>query len=184
MSVVSVLALLLVGARGTQAATIGHLVLKVRGNVDGFVLVDPHGRADRDSTGVPRANIPGCARWPGGIEEDEEDASGGDSKAPDLMVFEMDSVEFGRYVFSAHAARRVVVTMSATFDSKVPGLPPCVDLTRSDRVGIGRQQWLIDVRRSAPNGECAVRIAPLVRGKTVPRQSGGGVGSKPPAVRP
>ena len=183
LSALAVLVLLLFGPRGAPAETVGHLVLKVTGNVNDIVVVDPRDRTDRDSAGVPHANIPGCARWPGGIDEDEESDSGAGTQAPERTVFQLDSVEFGRYVVSAHATRRVAVSLSVTFDSAVPGVPPCVDLTRSDRVGAGRHSWTIDVRRSPVTGECAVRIAPLPQGGSGAGQKKGSGGGRPPGPR-
>lgn len=183
LSTLAVLVFLLCGQRAAPAGTVGHLVIKVTGNIDDIVLVDSHGRADRDSAGLPNANIPGCARWPGGIDEDDEGDSGSSTQTPEVTVFQMDSVEFGRYVVSAHATRRVAVSLSVTFDSAVPGVPPCVDLTRSERVGAGRHSWTINVRRSPVMGECAVRIAPLLQGGSGPGQKKGSAeGERHPAL--
>jgi hypothetical protein len=146
----------------------GHILLKIHGNVEDIVLVDPLGRADRDSVGLPLSSIPGCERWPGGIEEDAEDTTDGGAEAPDLMVFEMDSVMFGRYVLSMRSPKPMTVAILATFDSKVPGVPPCVDLTRSDSVKAGRHRWALEVRRTAPVGECGMRIAPLAAKRVAP----------------
>ena len=151
--------------RHAPTAYAGHVLLKIRGNVEDIALVDPLGRADRDSAGLPVSGIPGCERWPGGIEEDAEDTTSADAEGPDLMVFEMDSVMFGRYVISLRSPQRMTVTILATLDSRVPGVPPCVDLTRSDSVGVGRQCWSLDVRRTVPAGECGLRIAPLARAR-------------------
>lgn len=142
----------------------GHAVLKIRGDVEDIVLIDPLGRADRDSAGQPVSRLPGSMRWPGGIEEeDAEDTTSEMTQGPALMQFEMDSVMFGRYVISLRSPQRMTVTILATLDSRVPGVPPCVDLTRSDSVGVGRHCWSLDVRRTVPAGECGLRIAPLAR---------------------
>ena len=140
----------------------GHVVLKIRANVEDIVLVDPLGRADRDSAGEPLAGIPGCSRWDGGIEEDMEDTTS--AEGPDLMVFELASSMYGRYVLSLRAPQPVKVTIMATLDSRVPGVPPCVDLTRSDSVGVGRHCWALDVRQTVPAGECGMRITPMTGG--------------------
>lgn len=159
--------LLLASATPSRVSTanVGRMSLIIRGDVEDIVLVDPLGRADRDSAGQPAARLPGSMRWPGGIEE--EDAEDTDSKTtpgPDVMQFEMDSVMFGRYVVSLRAPQPMKVTIVATLDSRVPGVPPCVDLTRSDSVGVGRHCWTLDVRQVVPAGECGMRISPMTRG--------------------
>lgn len=171
--VLVVLVLIPWGPLVSRATTIGNLTIEVRGSVGDIVVVDPLGRTDRNIGGVPHSNIPGCSRWPGGLGDDEEDESNADSSGSALMVFQMDSVQFGRYIVCARADQRLTVTLNVMFDSAVSGLPPCIGLTRTDQIAPGRHAWTIDVRNSPPKGECPVRIARLAKGKATPRHCGG-----------
>lgn len=148
-----------------HAATVGHLILYVRGNVSDIALVDPLGRTDRDDDEVSKEGIPGCSRWPGGIKTGEEDSPSADSSANVLMMFELSSVQYGRYVVCVRADSVVEVTVSATFEPEPQSTSGCIDLARTYTVGPGRHGWAIHVRRAPPKGECAVRIAPLVKKK-------------------
>jgi hypothetical protein len=132
--------------------------------VSDIVLVDPAGRTDRYDNEIERAGIPDCDRWPGGLEEDEEDVPDVDSVASARTTFQMMTVQFGRYFVYARADAAAVVTISVTFGSATPGsTTSCTDLDRTDPVGAGSHAWAIDVRRSPPKGECAIRIRLLGR---------------------
>ncbi len=155
-----------------RAGSVGRLVLHIRGELRDLVLFDPVGRTDQYDHDIEKAGIPGCDRWPGGLEEDEEDVQNVDSVASARTTFQIESVQFGRYFVYARAETSAVVTISVTFGSAIPGsTTSCTDLSRTDRVGAGRHAWAIDVRRSPPKGECAVRIGPMGRGlKTAKRR--------------
>lgn len=149
--------------------TVGRLILYVRGQVNNIVLVDPLGRTDRYDDNVPKPGIPGCDRWPGGLEEDEESSANVDSAASARTTFVLDSVQYGRYSVCLHADTTVDVTVVVTFESATPGTAGCNNLERSDRVGAGRQGWTIDVRKSPPKGQCAVRIGRPGQRKRAPK---------------
>ncbi len=145
----------------TQAGTAGHLLLYVRGNVSDIVLVDPAGRADRQTDSIAVANIPGCGRWPGGLGGDQSDPTTVDSSARSQMLFELSIVHYGRYLVSAQSDDSLDVEVVGTFDTADHSSTACVDLTRRDRVAVGRTTWAVDVRRSPPPGECTIRITRL-----------------------
>jgi hypothetical protein len=155
-------------AHADGAGTIGHVVLNVRGRVGDIVLIDPLGRADRYVDNMPDAHIPGCSRWPGGLEEDEDDSTSVDSSAAELTMFQLSDVQYGRYVVYARAADSTEVSVSITFEPSAPGGIACVDLTRTDRIARGRTGWAIEIRRTPPKGECTARIARLIRKKVQP----------------
>lgn len=144
------------------SGTVGSLILNVRGHVSDIVVVDPRGREDRYTEGVSNAKIPGCSRWPGGVEDDEEDTTSVGSSAAAFTMFQLDTVEFGLYLVYAKADSQLIATVSATFQPSADGAPICAEVTRTDRVSAGRHGWIVILRRYPPKGECTVRIAPLV----------------------
>lgn len=157
-----VMASLFVLPRASVGDTVGRLTLNVRGTIRDVVLVDPLGRSDRYTSNIEQSTIPDCDRWPGGTGG-ELDAA--EDHSSDLLVFILHSVLYGRYVVYAQADSLVEVSVFGTFEPADTAGHGCVNLGRTGRVGVGRHAWAVDVRRSPPKGECAVRITPLQKKK-------------------
>jgi hypothetical protein len=126
--------------------------------------VDPLGRKSGDEN----EDIPGCSRLPGGSETVLDDSVFA-AYASELMEYQVDSLQYGRYKLYASADSHAVVTVTATFSPKHPGFIRC-EPERTDRLRPGRHGWTIDVRRAPPKGECAVKIAPLVQRRGATRK--------------
>jgi len=160
-----------VAAQETKLPTAGRLLLFVRGKVRDIVVADPDGKLDRQTDSTAIKEIPGCSRWPGGLGGDELNPERVGEHESAVTEFQLATVQYGRYVVSAVADVWVPIELAVTYEAADGSPTSCVDLTRKDRVGLTRRAWAVEVRRTVPKGECAVKISRLPKYRLTEKHS-------------
>ena len=152
------------GATSDRSATasIGTATINIYGRLRGIVLVDPLGRKDvlTDSTQV--TDIPGCSRWPGGIEHDLDDP---DTTSEDLMLFELDVIVPGKYKIAAIADDSADVRINVVFEPSNGIGVGCPSVERAEGVPAGPVSWALEALSDPPKDDCHLRIGAAVVGK-------------------
>src|SRR4249920_2075451 len=106
----------LAGSRASMTArdsteSIGRATIDIYGDLRSIVLVDPLGRRDELTDSTLVTEIPGCSRWPGGIELDDPDTS-----HTDEMLFQLEQCLPGQYKVLAMAEDSVEVRINIVFE--------------------------------------------------------------------
>ena len=158
------------GSRASTAArdsttSIGKAMVDIHGHLRGIVLVDPLGRRDELTDSTLVTDIPGCSRWPGGIEHELDDP---DTSYKDQMLFQLEQCLPGKYKVLAMADDSAEVRINVVFEPSGPTAAGCPSIERVDRVPPGRVTWTIETVGVPPKGECNVRIFPAVPEKRSP----------------
>jgi hypothetical protein len=145
-----------------STTSIGRATVDVYGHLRGIVLVDPLGRRDELTDSTLVTDIPGCSRWPGGIEHELDNP---DTSYKDEMLFQLEQCLPGQYEVHAIADDSVDVRINVVLEPVSGTDAGCPSVERVDRVPHGRVSWTLETRGSPPKGECNVMILPAVLGK-------------------
>lgn len=157
----------LAGGRGSttgrdSTTSIGRAVVDIHGRLRGIVLVDPLGRRDELTDSTLVTDIPGCSRWPGGIEHELDDP---DTSYKEEMLFQLERCLPGQYEVLAIASDSVDVRINVVFEPVSETDAGCPSVERVDRVPPGRVSWKLETKGAPPKGECNVKILPAVFGR-------------------
>ena len=145
-----------------SAKVIGQAQIHIYGILNDFVLVDPLGRVDEQSDSTLVTDIPGCSRWPGGLEHELDDP---DSSYKDLMLFLLEQCIPGEYKLMATAEDSTNVRVNVVFERADGMGGECPSVERIDRVPPGHALWTLEVTDAPPKDGCNVTIRPFVTGK-------------------
>jgi hypothetical protein len=142
--------------------SIGRTVLDIDGRLRDIVLVDPLGRRDEDSDSTLVTDIPGCSRWPGGLEHELDDP---DTSYKDRMLFQLEESLPGQYKVLAIADDSVQVRINVVFEPVLATDASCPSIERVERVPPGPVSWTLQATGNPPKGKCNVTILPAARGE-------------------
>lgn len=149
-------------ANRDSTVSIGRMTVDIHGRLQAIVLVDPLGRRDELSDSTLVTDIPGCSRWPGGIEQELDDP---DTTYKHEMLFQLERCIPGRYRVLALANDSVEVRVNVVFEPVSGTDADCPSVERVDRVAPGHVEWNLETSQAPPKGSCSVRILPVAAGK-------------------
>ena len=145
-----------------STTVIGRATIDVFGHLRGIVLVDPLGRRDELTDSTLATGIPGCSRWPGGLEHELDDP---DTSYKDEMLFQLEQCLPGSYKLLAVADDTVDVRINVVFEAASGSADGCPSIERAERIPAGRVSWTLETTSTPPKGGCNAKVLPAVLDK-------------------
>ena len=154
------LAVILLGCIGaaskSRPSPVGLTTIRVWGDANDVVLVDPVGRVSRPKPLDTDIEIPDFDRWDGGTVTTLEDSTGGQPPNDVVVAFELSRPLIGRYRMFEEA--KGGGNFSAVVGLHGAAAWPCNEVRSDVSKGVGRYVWNIDFLADTSHAKCPVRV--------------------------